>query len=430
MGTQAVKLVNYLEERKTDILAVLGLILLGYAFYNPALRLVPVDFDDLVLLSHVKNTSNPLNFFIQDWGFGNYGYRPLHSLSLWIGYQVFGVSSGPNQLVNIILHILVMVLLYIFLIRFQPLRYLAFTFSALAMVSLYTFSPPTWISDRPTLFVCFFLVVNLLYLSSEKKKSILILLALSLLALMSKESGLVVPALSIIVLFLQDGFSKKNWGIFSTLGGLVLVYLVFRLIIFGASAGTYDEAGYLFGYRYYQNSAELSGFYRVIAPIENVIKNFIAVFLPVFNGQGKLSLIGTLSNTMVLGFTTVILTMLAWKKKWDIYQKVGIALIILNALVHFQVFRYRTLYLAQVGWVIFLAASPAFVSASRRTLFALLVSAVLALWNIHIIGEDLTYMILDRMQVIQSPDFRESILASSNRIDPGVVDRIIEKYKH
>ena len=109
---------------------------------------------------------------------------------------------------------------------------------------------------------------------------------------------------------------------------------------------------------------------------------------------------------------------------------VGIALIILNGLVHFQVFRYRTLYLAQVGWVIFLAASPAFVSASRRTLFALLVSAVLALWNIHIIGEDLTYMILDRMQVIQSPDFRESILASSNRIDSGVVDRIIEKYRH
>lgn len=430
MGAAAVKLVNYLEERKSDILAVLALIFLGYAFYNPALRLVPVDFDDLVLLSHVKNTSNPLNFFIQDWGFGNYGYRPLHSLSLWIGYQVFGVSSGPNQLVNIILHILVVVLLYIFLTRLQPVRSLAFTFSALAMVSLYTFSPPTWISDRPTLFVGFFLLVNLIYLSSEKKKSVLILLAISLLSLMSKESGLIVPALSIIMLFLQDGFSKKNWGMFAGLGGLVLVYLVFRLVIFGASAGTYDEAGYILGYRYYQNSAELAGFSRFLAPVENVIKNFIAVFLPVFDGQGKISLIGTLSNTAVLAFSTILLTVLAWKKKMGLYQKVGIALIILNALVHFQVFRYRTLYLAQVGWVIFLAASPGLVSASRRTVFALLVSAVLALWNIHIIGEDLTYMILDRVQIIQSPDFRESILASSNRIDPEVVSRIIEKYRH
>ncbi len=430
MNAPAVKMTKYLVSKKSDILAILGLVFLGYAFYNPALRLVPVDFDDLVLLSHVKNTTNPFNFFIQDWGFGNYGYRPLHSLSLWIGFQVFGVSSGPNQLINIILHILLIVLLYIFISRFQPNHFLAFSFSALAMVSLYTFSPPTWVSDRPTLFAGFFLLINLIYLSSEKKKSFLILLALSIFALMSKESGVIVPLISIIFLFFREGFSKKNWGAFAGLGGLVLVYLVFRLIIFGSSAGTYDEAGYIFGYRYYENPTELSGFYRFLAPMENVIKNIIAVFLPVFDGQGKVSLIGTLANTVVLTLSAVLLTVLAWKKKMGLYQKVGIVLIILNALVHFQVFRYRTLYLAQVGWVIFLAASPVFQSISGKALAALAASAILVLWNIHIIGEDLTYMILDRMQTIQLPDFRESILASSNRIDPEVVSMIIEKYRH
>ena len=111
------KLPVFFQENKFQILGGIALILLGYALYNPALRFLPVDFDDLVLLSNVKRTTNPFSFFFQDWGFGNYGYRPLHAFSLWVGYQIFGVSSGPNQLINLILHIAVILLLYRFIIK-------------------------------------------------------------------------------------------------------------------------------------------------------------------------------------------------------------------------------------------------------------------------------------------------------------------------
>jgi 4-amino-4-deoxy-L-arabinose transferase-like glycosyltransferase len=131
------KIANYLDhlnQRKDSILPYLALSAIGYAFYNIAMRFVPVDFDDLVLLSTVKNTGNPFSFFTSDWGFGNYGYRPLHSLSLWISYRIFGVSSGPRQLINVLMHITVILLLYALLVHLLTPKHwaVAFVLSCLA----------------------------------------------------------------------------------------------------------------------------------------------------------------------------------------------------------------------------------------------------------------------------------------------------------
>ena len=422
------------QENRNKYLGAIALMLIGYSFYNPALRFAPVDFDDLVLLSHVKNTSNPFTFFIGDWGFGNYGYRPLHSLSLWAGYQLFGVSSGPNQLFNLILHITVIILLYALLLKLQKNNGLAFIFSAVSLVSLYTFSPPTWVSDRPTLFVGLFLMLMLNYLFSlgkDKQPSIPVLAAISFLALMSKESGLVVPLTAgAFLLFSKNGFKQEKSALI-TIGAVVLLYAVLRFFLFGASAGTYDEAGYLFGYRYYETAASLTSIERHLSFFENLIKNFAAVFLPVFDGRGKLSLIGTLGNSVILVGTTMILAILGFSKKINRYQVIGLVIILFNAVLHFQVFRYRTLYLAQLGFSIFLAASDRFSEGGFIwKVTAFIVAVVLVLWSIHIIGEDITYIYLDRYNLLHQPDFKQMILSSSSRIDAQVVQRIIEKYRH
>jgi len=155
-----------LDGRREGAFPYILLAIIGYAFYNVALRFVPVDFDDLVLLSSAKAVNNPLSFFASDWGFGNYGYRPLHSLSLWFSYRIFGVSSGPAQLLNLCLHIAVILLLYALLVKLLDSRnwVIAFVLSCAALVSLYTVSGPTWVSDRPTLLVSVFLLVLLNYL--------------------------------------------------------------------------------------------------------------------------------------------------------------------------------------------------------------------------------------------------------------------------
>ena len=424
----------YMENPVTDLLPYLALAFIGYAFYNPALRFVPVDYDDLILLSAAKNISNPFLFFIQDWGMGNFGFRPLHSLSLWLGYQLFGVSSGPNQLLNIFLHIAIILLLYSFLRRMPTDSALAFLFSVMSLVSFYTFSPPIWVSDRPTLLVAFFLLITLNHFArlDEKSKPNLPLIAvLSTLALLSKESGLIVPLVSIIFLVLRYSFTKENILRLSAIALVILIYLGVRFTIFGFSAGVYDEAGYLFGVNYYENSSILTGASRILVKADNVLKNMIAIFLPIFNGQGRISLAGAWTNSLVLVVTTVCLSLLAFSKKMGVYQKLGLALIVLNALVHFQVFRYRILYLGQIGFCIFLASSIKFsMDQKGKKLLALCIAAVLIFWNMHIIGEDMHYMIQDRIETIQDFGFEESILASSNRIDPEVVSRIIGKYRH
>ncbi len=427
-------MIGFLNSKSKDILCYLSIIFIGYSFFNISLRFVPVDFDDLVLLSVVKNTNNPLRFFIQEWGFGNYGYRPLHSLSLWLGYRVFGVSSGPNQLINIILHITVILLLYSLINHMRSDRSVAFIFSCLSLVSFYTLSPATWVSDRPTLFVAIFLLISLNYfahLHNQNQPNILILVLLSLLGMMSKESGLIIPLVSLYILFTQfEKYPRNKFAIISLLL-VIAAYVIFRFIIFGSRAGTYFESGYLYGFKYYESSQMLVGMERILMIVENFFKNALAVFLPVFDGQGKISLIGTWTNSVVLVFSTVSLIAMAISKKLSVYQKISLVIIFINALLHFRVFRYRTLYIAQISLSIFLGSSPLLTGKNefRRT-FSILVGAFMMLWNIHIIGEDLTYQLLFRLNLLHQEGFEQYILQSSSRIDADVIKQIMSKYLH
>ena len=429
------RLMEKIDRWKEGAFPFFLLAIIGYAFYNVALRFVPVDFDDLVLLSSAKVTANPLDFFAGDWGFGNYGYRPLHSLSLWLSYRVFGVSSGPAQLFNLCLHIAVILLLYALLVKLYSSRnwVLAFMLSCVALISLYTVSGPTWVSDRPTLFVTFFLMILLNYLArlpEGETPKIWVLLLLSLLALMSKESGLILPliALYFLVVELRTRLTHPAvWSLVILLGA----YGLLRFVIFGSNAATYTEAGYLFGKTYYANMGTLQGGMRIAAYAENAIKNILAVFLPIFDGQGKLSMIGTKMNSLVVVSCTLLIFVLSWGKKLTRFQRISLVIILLNGLIHFQLFRYRTLYIPQMALVIFAAASDQInEKASVRRALLFLAAALLVFWNMKMIGENLDLEMFERMAKIREANFEQDILATSNRIDPNIVKQIILKYRH
>jgi 4-amino-4-deoxy-L-arabinose transferase-like glycosyltransferase len=424
-----------IDEWKEGAFPFFLLAIIGYAFYNVALRFVPVDFDDLVLLSSAKAVNNPLSFFAGDWGFGNYGYRPLHSLSLWLSYRIFGVSSGPAQLINLSLHIAVILLLYALLVHLlTPKNWvIAVLLSSLAMISLYTVSGATWVSDRPTLLVTFFLFFMLNYFARLKEKEapkVWILLVLSLLALMSKESGLILPliALYFLVVELRTRLTHPAvWSLVILLGA----YGLLRFVIFGSNAATYTEAGYLFGRTYYENLGTLQGGLRIAAYAENVVKNVLAVFLPIFDGQGKLSMIGTKMNSLVVVSCTLLIFVLCWGKKLTRFQRISLVIILLNGLIHFQLFRYRTLYIPQMALVIFAAASDQIKEkASARRALLFLAAALLVFWNMKMIGENLDLEMFNRMANIREASFEQDILATSNRIDPDIVKQIILKYRH
>ena len=412
------------------------ILMLGYAFYNIALRFVPIDFDDLVLLSSVKNVNNPLAFFMGDWGFGNYGYRPLHSLSLWLGYQLVGVSSGPNQLLNILLHCAVIMLLFALLEKLLSRKHwaLALALACLGLISLYTASAPTWISDRPTLLVSLFLMILLNYLARlkvDENPKAWVLGILSLLALLSKESGLILPLVSLYVLaFESKGKSGKMPAILLLLL-LLAAYSIFRFVLFGQNAATYSEAGYLLGRTYYANLEELQGFERLAGYFENAFKNMLAVFLPVFDGQGQLALIGTRLNSLAVLGCTLLLFILSLGRKLTRFQKIALIIILLNGMLHFQLFRYRTLYIPQLAFLIFIASSDSLKGEKpARRLLVFLLAALFVLWNTHMLGENLNFELVERVQRLAQTTFEQDILATSNRIDTDIVREIIAKYRH
>lgn len=257
-----------------------------------------------------------------------------------------------------------------------------------------------------------------------------VLLLLSLLALMSKESGLILPLIALYFLVIELRVRLTHPAVWS-LVVLLGAYGLLRFVIFGSNAATYTEAGYLFGRTYYENLGTLQGGLRIAAYVENVVKNIVAVFLPIFDGQGKLSLIGTKLNSLVVAGCTLLVFLLSLGRKLTRFQRISLVIILLNALIHFQLFRYRTLYIPQMAFVIFAAASENLKEeAKARKAVIFLAATLLVFWNMKMIGENLDLEMFDRMAQIREPNFEQDILATSNRIDTDIVKQIIVKYRH
>ena len=161
-------------------------------------------------------------------------------------------------------------------------------------------------------------------------------------------------------------------------------------------------------------------------------KNILAVFLPILDGQGKISMIGTKLNSVVVIPCTLGLFLLSLGKKLTSFQRLSLVIIVLNGLIHFQLFRYRTLYIPALAFLIFIAASEIIREGkNEQRHFAVLVLALLFLiWNMHMIGENLDFELMYLLTLIRQSTFADDILASSNVIDADIVLDIISKYRH
>ena len=136
-------------------------------------------------------------------------------------------------------------------------------------------------------------------------------------------------------------------------------------------------------------------------------------------------------NSLVVAGSTLLIFLLSLGKKLTRFQRISLVIILLNGLIHLQLFRYRTLYIPQMAFVIFAAASDKLRKdgGARRALM-FLAAALLVFWNMKMIGENLDLEMFDRMAKIREASFEQDILATSNRIDPDIVKQIILKYRH
>jgi len=342
--------------------------------YGLGLWHAPIDLDQLILFTSVAEVRHPFGYFAGYWGYGNNLYRPLFSSLHWLEYRAFGVEGWPYQLLSLLLYLLVAALVFELIVRVGSHRSpaLRFLLGLIAVVSPYTASAATWVADRSSTMagLCLLLLVRHLYLTASPPR-VRYIAVLSLAAVMSRETGLLAPAF--VVLY---GWSQKRPRLVALGAAIIIGYGLLRLTLFGADATRYPESGVLLGYRGYDDSSDLSAWAYAWMLIENPIKHVVAAGLPWFDDDGGIRTGLDLWRFLPLWLATAVMAAAA-SGRLSAAQKLAMTAIVLNAAIHFAVFRFRTMFLAHLAFIVYVAASPALAVPWRRRLVTSMAVVVL-----------------------------------------------------
>jgi len=161
-----------------------------------------LNFDDNIyvsLNSHVKNGFSPENirwtFTFTDVSY----WHPLTLLSHMLDSQLFGVKPGPHLLVNLALHVVNALLLFLVILKMTGAPIKAALVALLFAVHPLNVESVAWLAERKTvLSTLFFLAAIYTYIHyTEKRKKWMyaVILCLYALGLMSKPAILTLPFL-------------------------------------------------------------------------------------------------------------------------------------------------------------------------------------------------------------------------------------------
>src|ERR1035437_7214510 len=231
------------------IIASLGFILYFQAFF---FNFSYLD-DNVLILGNQSFLSNINNIF---WSFTTdvfhlfnhsaFYYRPLLTISFIFDYQMGGASPFIYHFTNIILHILATSLLFVFLKKLDYRKDLAFLFSLIFLVHPVVTQAVAWIPGRNDSLLAVFILSTFIffikYLKEEnknKKNSLIWSLVFFGLALLTKESAiLVLPIMFFYLYFIYKetklAFNKYYFFLYSTI--FILMWAILRYFTLKDSA--------------------------------------------------------------------------------------------------------------------------------------------------------------------------------------------------
>lgn len=416
------------------------LLILSVSLFHRAWDFAPSDAIDLRLYSVAVHSPNPLHFLVGDWGeapyeTGQYGmYRPLHPISLWVLNKLVGLRWFPNQFINFGLHTLNALLLLLLIWRIQRDSVLSFLGASLFLVSVHTVSPAVWVTDRASLQVGLAVLLLLHHLIGAqregKRNRTGYVFLLCLFALLSKESGLIVPLIAIVDGFLRNSKIRDRVTSMVPWAAIIATYMMGRFLMFGSHATSYSKGGYLFGIWRYERVAELPAGLRWLCTIDNGVKNLFESFLPALDNEGGFRASSSSEAICVaLGVLGAgLLLSLIWKGKLSRIQQECLWIIVFNALLHNEVFRYRVLYVAQIAVCLLLASSRNLLDESRKTL-AVAAGGLLLLASVVRVDNYVQHEYLVRYQELHRYQL-QNVMHSypGKRIDPEIAREVLAKY--
>ncbi len=178
-------------------------------------------------------------------------YRPLRNISYAFDYWVFGAGPAGFRFMNIVYHALMVVLVFLFVSILSRK-----TVAALVAAALYAIHPVqtdavAYISGRRDILAALFgvgaLILFIRFLQSRKWWLLFLSIISVVLSLLSKENGVVVPLLMLVLLFLDKGdhvSPKKKILIFAVF--LILFVLGVSFAILKGGSPLISEGKVLF----------------------------------------------------------------------------------------------------------------------------------------------------------------------------------------
>lgn len=288
-------------------------------------------------------------------------YRPLMTLGYLICFKIFGAAPYGYHLANVLFHAAVVCMLYVLTRRMFQSRTLAFVAAALfALHPIHTESV-NWIAAVTDLQVTlFFLLTFWFFLKVPRpdvRRSEWAVLGMAcsfVLALLSKEQALVLPALAVVYEhFYRPDRRETSWkqklSRYSVLWLLVFAYLAFRQYTLGAFAPVTGHAD-VTRFQAFLSSFPLIGLYiwKLLWPVH------LSAYVP-FHASTSLFQPAVLGGIAVVAACAVVFAFL-WKR----YRLVSFGFLwffatlapVLNARVleSDNVFAERYLYLPSVGF--------------------------------------------------------------------------------
>jgi hypothetical protein len=229
---------------KKPLLCAAGIAVLGLIAYRSSLF---GDFvlDDLTLVVvnlHIKDLSNAARLFFENIGAGigqqvsSAFYRPLQILSYAVDHRFWGLNYAGYHLTNVILHILAALSVFQFIRMITRKDALSFFAAAVFAVHPVNTEAVSYISGRAdplsALFIFLCLICYIKYLDTSGVKYYLLFPLCYFCALMSRESGLMVP---VFILLYHFSFRRKvtrrlAFGLAVPFAVATAVYLLMRSV--------------------------------------------------------------------------------------------------------------------------------------------------------------------------------------------------------
>ena len=195
-------------DRRHVIIFCILLAFLVLSIYSQVIKHEFVSFDDRYFVADNPHINTGLTFenVLRSFHIGKTAYwHPLTQISHIIVCHVFGLNAGAHAMVNVILHLINSMLLFILLLRLTSQFWLSCTAAILFAVHPLNVESVAWISERKNVLSAFFWLLTILsytyYIIKPTVGRYLMVFVVFCLGLMAKPTAVTLPVILLLLDF-------------------------------------------------------------------------------------------------------------------------------------------------------------------------------------------------------------------------------------